>query len=181
MDAGVIETLVGVGVTIVVGVVTPTLFQMVWGRPRLEHEFCRSQDEENRLFIVLRNPPVRSQILRLIGVVRSPNGIEGDYRVYDQNNQILDSGALWLQLNHAPPAASVQLSDHGWVRIACATQRRFIGAPVNIGVDGEDPETVSLQPDEYKFEVSLDTSAGRKKFIRWFVVEQDNLRWLQWS
>ena len=59
--------LAGVGLAMA----SPSIFQMLWGRPLVKVEFGRGIEDEKRLLLVyLQNPPVKNLILRKLGVRR---------------------------------------------------------------------------------------------------------------
>ena len=179
MDPGVVETLAGIAVTVLVGVVTPTLFQMIWGRPRLVYEFCRSQDEDNRLFLIFRNPPVTHKGLIALGVVRTPNGIQGTYSISNACGECLGRAIFLFRLNTADEVVSVSLPDHGWAISICVVQQRIgrHGRTV-VGSHTDDSDACTLKPGCYLFEGFISTSQGSVKLTRGFEVAEDDLRWL---
>jgi hypothetical protein len=178
VDAGVIEALVGIVVTILVGVVTPTLFQMVWGRPRLRPEFSRHEDESTQLSVILYNPPVDHPWLRWIGVVRTPNGLQASYRILNMLDHAVDSGNLWLRLNHGQPEASVSLPDHGWAWAPCVTHDPGHSPVAIIGGGPRDHDTIGLDIGDYYFDVKLKTSTGIRNISSRFRVHQNSIAWV---
>jgi hypothetical protein len=56
---------------VAIAMATPSIFQMFWGCACIDTEFeVSATGEERSLLIFLKNPPVKSRILRILGVKR---------------------------------------------------------------------------------------------------------------
>ena len=102
--------LAGVGVAMA----TPSIFQMFCGRACVETEFeVSAKDSERSLLIFLKNPPVKSRILKVLGVKRETvQSLTAEIRISE-----FGSKKIIVPIRHARLFSDEDSSDTGSNRI----------------------------------------------------------------
>ena len=106
----VVVVLAGVGIAMA----TPSIFQMFWGRACVETEFeVSAKDSERSLLIFLKNPPVKSRILKVLGVKRETvQSLTAEIRISE-----FGSKKIIVPIRHARLFSDDDSSDIGSNRI----------------------------------------------------------------
>ncbi len=99
---------------VMLAMATPSIFQMFWGRPLVEKQFERyAEATERALLVFLRNPPVKSRILRMLGVKRETvQSLTAEIRINEAG-----SNKIIVPIRHARIYSDDALSDSGSSRI----------------------------------------------------------------
>lgn len=102
--------LAGVGIVIA----TPSIFQIFWGRSCIEMEFeVSTKDAERSLMILLKNPPVKNKILKVLGVKRETvQSLTAELRISE-----FGSKRVIVPIRHATLFSDDDPTDKGSSRI----------------------------------------------------------------
>jgi hypothetical protein len=125
---------------------TPSIFQKLWGRPILKHEFERGAEGKDRFLAVhLKNPPVRNRILRILGVRRdSIQSLTVSFRIIEYG-----SGKILDPVRQAILYSDEYVKDGGRYRIALPPTYS-VGANFIIAIADADAKRVFVPQDRLR-------------------------------
>lgn len=74
---------------LVVAVMTlPTVFQMLWGKPRIKYRFGKTDDKDGMvLSCELINKPITNHILKILGVRRVPVMVMVSFQIFEEGTK----------------------------------------------------------------------------------------------
>ena len=174
--------LAGVGVAMA----TPSLFQMFWGHACVETEFeVSARDSERSLLIFLKNPPVKSRILKVLGVKRETvQSLTAEIRISE-----FGSKKIIVPIRHARLFSDDDSSDIGSNRIVLPPTYGVAASIMVAMWDDKNKRAVILgdrirQPlllgeGYYWIQIIIFVDGGSKEISRQFVVGKnaDDLIW----
>lgn len=161
--------------------------QMFWGRARLQFEFKRYvQEDERRLVVYLQNPRVTNRVLRAVGVRR--DGIQSLTLMFGIAE--VGSGTIVDPIRHAKINSDADLDDEGLSRIALpptlsvAATAEIVQWDVQKGEASVPPDRLRerkvLQPGRYRIDIAFSVDGESQTVSREFVVglQSDDLIWV---
>ena len=142
-------------------VALPTIFQRLWGRAKLEIEFDRhAMDSERVLLIHLKNPPVKSQWGKRMGVTRdSIKSLAATTRIFEAG-----SGRVVDPLRHMRIYPDDDLDGHSFSRISLPPTYS-VGAGILIALWESEPRAARIPPDQVRPPLFLGTGYYRLEII----------------
>ena len=182
--ADIILSLIAFGIAVVA---LPSVFQTLWGRPNLELEFERTTEEARRMLaIFLKNPPVRSRMLKFLRVSRDTiQSLTGSYQVSESG-----SGKIVDPIRHALFFTDEELEPPPKQRIALPpTYSVGTSFPVVIWLDDSGGamlapdrlrDATPISPGLYLARIIMMVDGNKKQYERKFRVGQkaDDLVWI---
>lgn len=174
----------GVGIAMA----TPSIFQMLWGRPILKVEFERDVEENKRFLSVhLSNPPIKRRILKKLGVSRDTiQSLEIAFRVQD-----FGSGKIIDPIRQARLYPTDDPTDRGNYRIALPPTFSVGASFVVILWDTENKKALvppdrlrkllEIAPGYYQVIINLIVNGEPKIVTRQFMIGEkpDDLIWVE--
>ncbi len=174
--------LAGVALTMV----TPSIFQMFWGRALLETQFEKyAEKTERALLIFLSNPPVKKRILRMLGVKRETvQSLTAEISISEAG-----SNKVIVPIRHARIYSDDDSSDMGSNRIVLPPTFSVAASIMVASWDNQKKKAVisgdrlrqPLLLDEgyYRADISIFVDGDPKNISRQFVVGKnaDDLIW----
>jgi hypothetical protein len=165
--------IIGVGLALLA---LPTVFQMIWGRPRIEFEFEeRTEDGKKVLACRIFNRAVKNPVLKFLKVRREVAHISAAYTVHNDatGNRIvsLTQPIFVTQRGHSKEIELAPTITGALVGIVFANDQGVFAAEAAHGQSGDQPATL-LPPGTYS--VPLVVFCGEEPFSisRSFVVTQ---------
>ncbi|MBA7589836.1 hypothetical protein ES708_31928 [subsurface metagenome] len=176
--------LAGVGIAMV----TPSILQMFWGRALIETEFeVSARESERSLVVLLKNPPVKSRVLKALGVKRETvQSLTAEIRISE-----FGSKEIIVPIRHARLFSDEDTSDEGSNRIVLPPTYSVAASIVIAMWDHKNKKAVILgdrlrQPllleDGYYYvQIIIFVDGEPKEISRQFVVGKnaDDLIWVK--
>jgi len=151
-----------------IAMATPSVMQMVMGRPHLlveSYEYV--QDDQKTLQVLLKNPPVRNPIWRLLGVRRDTlQSLTASYRIAERG-----SGTIVVPIRQARIYSDDDPADEGKNRIALPPTFS-IAASILIAIWQPEKQKVFVPGERQKQPVELSNGLYKATII--FSVEGEN-------
>jgi hypothetical protein len=154
----------------------PPIFQMIWGAPKIAISVGKADSEMKALIFNVSNKPVKSWVLRKMGVRR-------------QSTEVV--GSLWITQEHKGEIVAHGIPDLFAVD-GLAPKRRAIGSSIAPGAhipviwmdkgrawaqaEANSPN-VTLPPDIYLASVKLESGEDMLSYSHHFVVTPDEIYW----
>lgn len=167
---------------------TPSIFQMLWGRPLLEMQFEEYVENKERvLLIFLKNPPVKRRILRILGVRReAAQSITVEFRILE-----VGSNRIIVPIRQARIYSDDDPTDEGRNRISLPATYSVAASVILIRWDTQEKKAfvahdrlrqeLPLEYGQYQADVILIVDGDPKIIHRQFVVgkKADDLVWIK--
>jgi hypothetical protein len=165
----------------------PSIFVMIWGQPKVNVRIEKYiEGDEHLLPVYIENLPVKSRILRFLGVRRqSVQSLEATLRIHE-----VGSGVVLVPILHCPIYASDDNTDIGRGRItlpptfsvaATILIAKWDGAHGKAVVPGDRLRTpITVGVGSYRAEIVLYIDGDPMRVTRTFMVGQ-NSAGLQWA
>lgn len=152
-------------------VALPTIFQRLWGRAKLEVEFDRhAKDSERSLLIHLKNPPVKSQWGKRMGVSRdSIKSLAATTRISEAG-----SGKVVDPMRHMRIYPDDDLGGHGLSRISLPPTYS-VGAGILVALWEPEQRVAKIPPDQLRDPLSLGAGYYRLEIV--FLVDGEPERY----
>jgi len=142
-------------IALVIGLVTlPTAFQMWWGQPKFQIKFDKSlEDNGLTLLFAVHNLPIKSALLRFLGVVRVAPAIGATYTIseFGTNKIIASHKRVKLQTDIDDAKYTVRLES---VLPGVATFLMYVNGHPRL-FDYHNDEIISIEPGEYVIRASI--------------------------
>ena len=155
--------LAGVGLAMA----TPSIFQMLWGRSILRTQFENGIEGESRFLpIYLENPPIRSRILRKLGVKRDTiQSLTVQFRISEAG-----SGKIVVPIRQARIYSDDDPTDRGRNRISLPATYSVAASVIIVRWDTQ-KDKAFIPPDRLREELPLESGQYRVHVI--FLVDGD--------
>jgi len=171
---------------VAIAMATPTIFQMFWGRACIETDFeVSAMGSERSLVILLKNPPIKSRILGLLGVKRETvQSLTAEIRISE-----FGSKKIIVPIRHARLFSDEDTSDKGSNRMMLPPTYSVAASIMVAMWDNKNKKAVILgdrprQPlllgaGYYYAQIIIFVDGEPKEFSRQFVVGKnaDDLIW----